>query len=137
MATKTPQVNSKFARVRAVTLAVLKLDAKGGTPRYILALGPMRESESVDKDKGPATVMHALDMETGEEGIVICPTVLRQELNKVYPGEGYVGKGFEIVLTRVPDKRYNIPTITEVAVPEESEAIAKGIREAASKAKGK
>lgn len=106
-----------FQKLKQVTLPVLKL-AKG-QPRYLYFKGPMHLGKKIDDQKDAATVAHCIDMETGEEGMVICPAVMVKELNEAYGGEAYVGKGFEVVLTRVPDKRYNIVSIAEVAIPDE------------------
>ena len=134
----TPANKPKFARIRTVTLPVLKLDPKA--PRYLMFIGPMHVGEAIKAGEGkkqmePATVAHAIDMETGEEGQLICSAMIKSQLERTYPGETYVGRGFELVSTKVPDKRYNIVTIAEVAVPEEIEAAAVAIRKASAGAK--
>jgi hypothetical protein len=116
MTTTAPQ----FQRVRSVTLPVLKLE-KNQT-RYLAILGAMHKGKKIDDQKEAATICRAVDMSTGEEGQVICPTVMEKELNENYPGETYVGRGFEVTLTRVPDKRYNIVSLAEVSIPAELEA---------------
>jgi hypothetical protein len=109
---------AQFKKIKSVTLNVLKLEK--GKPRYVFLLGPMFEGEKVGKDnKGPATLVHAVDMETGEEGLVICPTVMQNELIKNYPGESYAGKGFELVVTRDAEKGYNHVAMSEVAPPDD------------------
>lgn len=108
---------SKFQRVRAVTQSVLKLPT--GQSRYLYLIDPMTVGKKIDDKKEPATLCHAVDMETGEEGVIICPMVLQKELNENYPGESYVGKGFEISKTRDPEKKYNHVSISEVAVPDD------------------
>lgn len=126
----------KFVKLRQVTLPVLKL--KPGTERFVCFIGPMHVGEAIEakkKEDGkpakePATIAHALDMETGEEGILICSAMLKGELNKQYPVERYVGRGFGISHTRVPDKDYNIVSIVEVAPPEEVLAAVAAIRKA-------
>lgn len=106
----------KFARLRAVSLSVLKF-AKG-QPRFVYFIGPMHEGKKVDDKKEPATLIHSVDMETGEEGLVIAPMVLQNELRAAYPDDGYVGRGFEVCVTRDAEKKYNHVSICEVAVPE-------------------
>lgn len=120
---------TQFKRVRSVTLPVLKV-AKG-QPRFFYFKGPMYLGEKIDPKKDAATLAHCVDMETGEEGLVICTAVMRKELERNYPGDGYVGRGFELSLTMVPEKKYNIPSIAEVAVPDE---ILAKLREAAEAA---
>lgn len=106
-----------FQKIRQVTLPVLKLEK--GKPRYLFVLAPMTVGKKIDDQKEAATVMHAVDMESGEEGLVIVPTVMQKELNESYPNGSYVRKGFEVILTRVPEKRYNIVSICEVAPPDD------------------
>lgn len=110
----------KFQRVRSVTLPVLKLE-KGQT-RYIAVLSAMHKGKKIDDQKEAATIIRAVDMTTGEEGQIIVPTVMEKELIENYPGESYVGRGFEVTLTRVPEKRYNIVSLAEVSIPEEMES---------------
>lgn len=146
---ETPQTppakgKPKFTKLRQVTLPVLKL--KPNTERYVYFIGPMHIGETIEakaKDgapakpkKEPATIAHALDMETGEEGIVICAAMLKGELNKHYPGERYVGRGFSISQTRIPDKDYNQVTICEVAVPDDVSAAGAAIRKALQMSEG-
>lgn len=110
----------KFRKVRQLTLPLLQLAQ--GQPRYLFLLGEMYIGEKVQKNKDAATLVHAIDMETGEEGIVICSSVMQSELLKGY-GQKYVGKGFEIVQQRKSGKDgltgYNIVTISEVAPPDD------------------
>lgn len=129
----------KFAKLRQVTLGVLKLSPK--EPRYLCIVDAMHVSADIAPDapakdsdkpaakkKEPATVAHALDMETGEEGVLICSAMLRSQLQREYPGDGYVGRGFELVSTKVPDKAYNVVSITEVEVPDDIVKTAAEIR---------
>lgn len=131
--------NAQFKKLRKVTLPVLKLPKDD--ERFLFIVGPMHIGKTTQnasgdaKDDGkkkmePAMVAHALDMSTGEEGIIICPAVLQNELNSNYPGETYVDRGFSIALTRVPEKRYNIVQLSEVEVPDEVRRAAKAIRDA-------
>ena len=138
MATTKPT----FKKIRSVTLPVLKLVPK--EERFILFIGPMhlgKTTGALKADDGdgstpkkakmePATVAHCLDMSTGEEGVVICPAVMVNELNVNYPGETYVGRGFGVSLTKVPEKRYNIVTLSEVGVPDDIAAAGAAIRKA-------
>jgi len=117
MATK-----SKYTVIKAVTQAVLKL-AKG-QPRAFYLIGPMHLGKDIAAPAGQeprkaATLVHSVDIETGEEGVVICPTIMQKELNEAYPGETYVGRCFEIVVTRDMEKKYNHVGITEIAPPDD------------------
>lgn len=121
--------NPKFAKIKAVTLDVLK--APKGTAQYLFFMGPMYQGKKIDDTKEAATLIHSLDMETGQEGVFIVSTVARGVLAENYPGDAYVGKGFEIVVTRDAEKKYNHVAISEVAVPEDVHAAAVAIMKAA------
>jgi hypothetical protein len=111
---------SKFQKIRSVTLNVIKLVP--GQPRYLAFLGAMHVGKQIDDAKEPATLARVVDLDTGEEGQIICPTVLQQEMRGAYEGDSYVGKAFEIVTTKVPEKRYNLVSISEIAIPDEMQA---------------
>lgn len=105
----------------AVTLPVLKLAAS--VQRFVYFDGPMH----VGKDTGqvmngkkmePATVANVTDMETGEQGVLICATVMAGELRNAYPDDSYVGKGFALTLIKVPEKKYNMYEILEIDLDE-------------------
>lgn len=108
---------SQFKKLRAVTLPVLKM--KKNEERFFLILAAMFEGKKIDDQKGPATLTRAVDLESGEYGVLICPTVMSKELSENYPNGGYVGKAFSVVLSNVPEKRYNIVTLSEVALPDD------------------
>lgn len=112
MATK----QSKFSKIKSVTLPVLKVEKN--TERGFYFHGPMFIGEKVDPKKDPATLIHAVDVETGEEGVFIVPAVAQKELVKAYGAAGYVGKCFALTMTRVPEKNYNLVTIDEIAAPD-------------------
>ena len=110
----------KFQRVKSVTLPILKL-VKNET-RYLVFLGPIHQGEKMKNAKAEdkvADLCHALDMETGEEGQIIVPAVLKAEIERNYEGESYVSRGFELTVTRDTEKRYNMVSIAEVAVPDD------------------
>ena len=113
MATK----ESKFKKLRSVTLPVLKVEKN--TERGFYFHGPMYLGEKVDPKKDPATLIHAVDVETGEEGLLIVPAVMQGELVRHYGAAGYVGKCFGVTLTRVPEKNYNIVSLDEIGEPDD------------------
>jgi hypothetical protein len=117
---------SKFKRVAVVTLPVLKL--KPNQTRYLKILGAIRVGKQIDDKKEPAHICNAVDLETYEMGIVVCPFLMRNELNAAYPGDKYVGKCFEVTVTRQPGKAYNHVTLIEVAEPEDFEQAAEAAR---------
>jgi len=125
-----------FQRKRAITLPVLKMVP--GKTRWIGVMGPMHQGKKVDDQKEAATLMRAVDMYTGEEGLFVCPKVLQNELNEAFPGEAYVGRGFEVTYTRVPEKKYNLCSIVEVTVPDHIQAfIDKATKDALATTAGK
>ncbi len=116
----------RFKRLRAVTESVLKM--KPNQTRYILIGTPMYQGKKVDAKKEAGILVRALDMETGEEGLVFCGAVLSSELFREYGGAKaeYVGKGFELTMTKQQDRSseekgsaYNHYSISEVSVPED------------------
>ena len=128
------EIRAMFQRKKAVTLPVLKMTP--GKPRWIAILSPMALGKKVDDQKEPAMLVRAVDMVTGEEGQFVCPKVLQNELQEAY-GEGYVGRGFEITYTRVPEKKYNLVSIIEVTVPDNIQAfIDKATKDAVAATKG-
>jgi hypothetical protein len=116
MATQATKFTPKVLKM--VTLPVLKMVADG-KPRYFWFKGPMHLGKKIDDQKEAATIMEAVDCETGQVGQIVVPTVMRKELHEQYPKDAYVNKFFEVVLTRVKDKSYNIVGLTEIADPRE------------------
>lgn len=112
---------SKFTRVRTITQSVLKL--KPGQPRFFFLLSAMYTGKKIDVTREAATLVHAVDMETGEEGLVIVTAIMKKELQENYPGDSYVRKGFEVCITRAADPaagvKYNHISLSEVGVPDD------------------
>ena len=111
------KMKGAFRVKKAVTLPIVKLAA--GVARYVFFDGPMR----IGKDTGqvmngkkmePATIADVTDLETGEQGQLICATVLAGNLRETYPDDSYVGKRFAITLIKVPEKKYNLYEILEI-----------------------
>lgn len=116
MATKT-----QFKRIRSITLSVLKLTP--GTPRFFYLNGPIFTGKAIASQNMAAPEMvKAIDLETGEEGVVILSTAMHKELREAYPGEGYAGRCFELCITRAADKaagiKYNHVSVSEVSAPD-------------------
>ena len=124
--------NPKFQRIRAVTLPVLKLEKN--TTRYLALLTPMYLGEKLDDSKEAATLIKALDMESGEFGLIVTPTVMQSELSRNYADHAYVGKGFEVTVTRQQGKDYNHVTMIEVGIPGELETTVAQLRREANAA---
>jgi hypothetical protein len=111
------QVRGGFKIKKAVTLPVFKLTP--GEEVYLRFLGAMHVGKKTSaavggKEMEPATIAEVGDLQTGEIGLLICATVLQQELRTNYPDDSYVGKSFAITMTKVPEKKYNLYSIAEI-----------------------
>lgn len=125
-----------FRVKKAITLPVLKLTP--GEERYLQFIGAMH----IGKDTGqsmngkkmdPATVADVIDLQTGEAGVLICATVLQKEIRDAYPDDSYVGRGFAITVTKVPEKKYNLYSILEIE-PDEAQIAVEPTTEAEAEA---
>lgn len=106
-----------FKKIKSVTLPVLKLTE--AQPRYVKIMQAMYEGRKMDDKKEPATLAECVDLETGENGLIIFATVLRTELNAAYPDGSYVGKCFEFVNEgkKKADQKYNNYRVTQIEEP--------------------
>jgi hypothetical protein len=114
-----PTTALNFVVKKHVTLPLMKIAPN--TTRYFKLTGAMHIGKDVKQPEGtakkePATLCHAIDLETSEEGQFIVPTVLKSELTDAYANDGYVGKSFQFTFTRPEGKRYNLVTIAEIEV---------------------
>lgn len=85
--------------VRQVTASVIKFEVD--IPRVVRLEDAMRISSRKvnDDDKkkmGPATIVTATDVVTGEHGVIVCNKVFSGNLTESYPNDGYIGRVFEI-----------------------------------------
>lgn len=103
----------QFKIKKHVTLAVLKIKPNAG-PRFVKMCSAMYKGKKIDDSKEPAMLIEATDLVTGEHGVIIVPTVLQKDLEEHYPDSSYVGKSFQIIITRVPEKRYNHVSFAEL-----------------------
>lgn len=106
--------------LKNVTLPIIKHELD--VPVYIQITGEMFEGKELkgtgDKAKmEPATLCHAINLETGEEGQYILNAVVKGNLDEHYPNGNYVGKGFAITKHEKREgKRYNDFSIQEIEV---------------------
>ena len=115
-----PAQGGKFKRTRAVTLPVLKVEVERTV--YVKVTGPMElgkvntnKKDEDGKPQKPATIMPIVNVETGEAALIIVGTALGGQLNDTYPGNGYVGKAFEITKHAKPaGKRYHTYSLYEI-----------------------
>ena len=68
------------------------------------------------KKKAPPEVCQVVDLETGQEGMIITNSVLASTLDTEYPNAGYVGKCFSILKFEIQGKDYAGFTVTEIDV---------------------
>ena len=130
----------KFKISRRVTLPLFKIAA--GTTLYIKCLAPMfigkevsNAKGSTEKKKEPATLMNVINLETGEEGQIICGAVLKGIFTDEYADDGYVGLSFMIEMHKVPGKDYNGYTVTEIELEEEAPEVEAATKSGKGKAK--
>ena len=105
-----------FKRKKAVTLPVLKMTI--GTPRFLQFLGEVEEKKTTEKVEGKVQestidLVHAVDLETGEEGVLVVGTTLKSNLSEAY--EKINSLKFEITkLAKKDGKRYHTYSVYEV-----------------------
>lgn len=124
--------------LKAVSLAVLRIVP--GIVYYVKIVTPIKTGEKLDDKKEPAEICEVIDMETGEHRTLVTSTVMRKELHKQYPADGYVNKFFQLSQSKREGKNYNDVTLVEIEDPTEHfegerERMAKKADEAAAAAK--
>jgi hypothetical protein len=90
----------------------------------------LKHGEPAAEKQTPPHLLHVVQLDTGEEGVIVCPSVLVSELEENYPesteGAGdwdYVGRYFQItILGKKAGKRYHTVSITELLVDEDLDA---------------
>lgn len=112
-----------FKIVKNVTLPLLKM--KAGLDPYFLrfesamALGRAikdagKDSAGKTKQMEPPFLAHVVELSTGEEMQIICPAVMRSTLDEEYPDNAYVGKSFQVTISSIEGKKYNMVTLAEI-----------------------
>lgn len=109
-------------RTRAVAVGVLRL--KVDEPVYIridekIHLGRnIKIEEGKEGDMKPAEVGIVTNIADNEQHTFVYGTVLKSQLDEMYPKDGYVGRCFEIVKRNKREgKRYNDYSVYEVETP--------------------
>lgn len=92
-----------------------------GVPKFFTILEPVRLSTAKQtaggkdgKKMDPAHVALVKDLATGNEQTLIFGAVLLSNLNESYANEGYVGKSFQVVQSKIEGKRYKGYSISEI-----------------------
>jgi hypothetical protein len=120
---------TKYTRTKAITLPTFS-HKKGGS-YFFRVLGEIHAGKAIPKvdkdgkkvDEKPADLMHVVNLDTGEEGMYMVPTLVKERMREV--GD-YVGKCYEITFTGQREgKRYKEYAVYEIADPaKESQAVA-------------
>jgi hypothetical protein len=124
-----PFDKSKIKKLKSVTLPLLKQedekeyyvkitskfykgkDINGNTTADTTDTG---KADSVKK-KEPPYLCRIVNLETGEEMELIANSVMKSNLEEIYPDSGYVGKCFEVVRYNIQGKQYKGYHITEIS----------------------
>lgn len=116
---------------KRVTVPLLK--QRVGVPIAIVFLAPIYQGEKIDhpsvKIAEAAFMARVLNVQDGVVYNTIMNTVTRSEIEKAYPDNGYVGKGFAITLHNLEGKNYKVPEIAEFETADYAEAIDKAMKE--------
>lgn len=107
-------------KIRNVTLPILS--KKDETPFFIritssIYLGKeiVDKKDEDGKPQKPVSLCHCINMETGEECMIVVNTVLKEVFNEQYPNDTYVDKCFAITQhENKKGQRYKTYTIAEI-----------------------
>lgn len=82
-----------------------------------------RRNAAPTTQREPATLVNAVNLDTGEECQVILSAIPKSTLTEGYPDDTYVGKCFRLTkLPRKEGKEYNGFKVEEIEDPAEAEA---------------
>lgn len=111
--------HDNFVRLRAITTPIFSF--KNRELAFVKILGPIFEGKEIVKAgeaaKKPAMLCPIIDLETGEQCEMICPTILVTTLQEKV--SEYVGKCFEIRVgkEKVEGKNYKPVSVYEIECP--------------------
>lgn len=115
----------EFKTKKLLTIPLLKL-AVGATV-YVKVTGAMYIGKEIKSKRAnanpaaarePATLINAINLETGEQCQVICSAVVKGVFEDNYPQDSYVGKCFSLLkLERAAGKEYNGFKVVEIEDP--------------------
>ncbi len=125
-----PAAPIKFTKVQSVSLPDFTL-AENERPYYVKITGPFVTGQPIENKQtglmeSAPTKCRAIDLEhpeagdpdTGEVSMLV-PSLVRNQIDLAYPGSGYIGRAFEIIMhaeDRKNKKRYRTATIAEIDV---------------------
>lgn len=115
----TQQADSKYKILKNVTMPSYKFVI--GVPAYLKLTAPhfvgkqQKARAAGEAVMEPATVVPAINVETGECVQVILGAALLSIIDEGYPNDGYVGKAFRVVKhDKAPGKRYFTYSVDEI-----------------------
>lgn len=123
--TVTPKGPAPFVPkiIKKLTFQVLKFEID--VPKFVKITGKIyiakdtksRTDKAGTAKKEPPHLCEAIDLETGEAGLLVLGTVLYGTLDDEYPSAAYVGKGFMITKrAKASGREYNAYDLAEIAV---------------------
>lgn len=109
----------KFTVKKRLSENQIKL--KIGSPVYVKIESLLYEGKKLEDKKDPATLVDVIDLETGQNAIMVIPAVVQSTLEESYPNGGYVGLQFAIekLDKTSPDKKYFPYSVQEIEVETE------------------
>lgn len=116
----------EFEKVKTITLPLVKF---GVAPKFVEITSLIYTGEKISGGTAaqqamePPDMAHCIDLETGEEGLMMLGKVLKSEIEKAYPEGAYVGKCFSIAKKNAPEgKKYALWQLDEIKVVGKTEA---------------
>lgn len=113
----------EFKKVKTLTLPLVKFS---NTPTFVEITSPIYTSEKIkggtatQQAMEPPKMAQCVNLETGEESVMMFGSVLLGEIEKHYPDNAYVGKSFSIIKRNVPEgKQYYLWQVEEIEVVKE------------------
>ncbi|MGH8678169.1 MAG: hypothetical protein ACREUQ_07455 [Burkholderiales bacterium] len=120
--------NALFKIKRQITLPVLKME--DSVERYFKFTSDAYIGKEIEGSQmAPATVAQAIDLESGDAGIVVLNTIAVKELTAAYP-EGIKGKCFSMLKRSLEGKKYKAMQINEIDDPTLGESLTDADKEA-------
>ncbi len=105
---------SKYKRSKTLTLPIVSM--AHNDEMYIKVVGPMykvNEDEDENGKKRPMTLVPIIDLESGEEMLLICHTLISAVFKR--DAKGYVGKCYELSTgPDIPGKNYRNINMYEI-----------------------
>jgi hypothetical protein len=110
----------QFETVKHVTLPTLKMELDQAV--YVRFEAAIYQAKALTRGRAgtdgqqmaPPELAHVTELTRNRECTIIVNSVLGTELRETYPNDGYVGKSFKLVKSKLESRRYATFDITEV-----------------------